>query len=166
MGMFEMSPEQVTEWTQKYQQLAGEHVDEEVVAAAPFRRGGAAATMAASTAQLGALVYAGTKLFSKKKSGGMPERVFLVVTPTKLHAFKFSFGGRGKIKIKNEVAVWERSGLRFGTESKMNNTMLTISSPAEGETVVLTGSGVVDDPISGEVMRILQEGDGASAPPA
>jgi hypothetical protein len=165
MGMFEMSPETVTEWTQKYAQLAGEHVDEEVIAAAPFRRGGAAATMAVSKAQLGAVVYAGTKLFQKKKSGGMPERVFLVVTPTKLHAFKWRMRGRS-YKLMAALAVWDRGGLRFNTERKSKNTMLTIESPAEGEKVILTGAGVVDDPISGEVMRVLQEGDGSTASPA
>jgi hypothetical protein len=168
MGMFDMtvSPEQAAEWSQKYADAASQHVDEEVVAAAPFRRGGAAASFAVSKAQLGGLVYAGTKLFQKKKSGGMPERVFLVVTPTKLRAFKFSLDRRGLPKIKDEVAVWDRAGLRFSTDRSMKNTLFTIESPAEGEKVVLTGAGVVDDPMSDNVMQTLQEGNGGAAPSA
>ncbi len=73
MGMFEMTPDQVVEWRQKYRDLVAPHVNgEEVLSAAGFRSGGAAATTVASKAQLGGLVYAGIKLFNKKKAGGLP----------------------------------------------------------------------------------------------
>ena len=82
MAMFEMTPEQAAEWGQKLRELAAPHVNgEEVVAAAAFRRGGAAASMIASKAQLGGVVYAGIKMFNKKKAGGLPERVLLVAHP-------------------------------------------------------------------------------------
>ena len=59
MGMFEMNDEQVVEWRQKFRDLVAPHVHgEEVLSAAGFRRGGAAASMVASKAQLGGLVYA------------------------------------------------------------------------------------------------------------
>ncbi len=98
MSMFEMTPEQAVEWGQKLRDLAAPHVNgEEVVAAAAFRRGGATASMVASKAQLGGLVYAGVKMFNKKKAGGLPERVVLVATPDKLYAFK---GRDYKIKAR------------------------------------------------------------------
>lgn len=63
--------------------MAQDKVAEPVVATGPFRRGGAAASMAISHAGLGGIAYAANSLFNKKKAGGLPQRVFLVVTPTK-----------------------------------------------------------------------------------
>jgi hypothetical protein len=162
MGMFEMTPEQVVEWREKYRELARPHVDEEVIAAAGFRQGGAATRLAISKAQLGAIAYASSKLFSKKKAGGLPERVMLVVTPTKLHAFDYGFKGR-RHKIKEEVAVWDRAGLRISTEQKGGMTALTISSPGEGEKATLVGAGVKDDPLSQELIGVLQGAAPATA---
>jgi hypothetical protein len=156
MAMFEMSEEQAVEWRQKLRDLAAPHVHgEKVVAAGAFRRGGATASMVASKAQLGGIVYAGIKMLNKKKAGGLPEQVLLVTTPTKLYAFNFGFKGRD-YKIKDEAAVWERAGLKFSTEVKSGMTALTIESPGEGEKATLVGIGVKDDPISQEVMDILQ----------
>jgi hypothetical protein len=112
MGVFEMSDEQ-----------AGS-------GGVPARgRGGATASMVASKAQLGGLVYAGVKLLDKKKAGGLPERVMLVVTPTRLYALKFGFKGRD-YKIKEEAGVWERAGLKVSTERRPGMTALTIESPS------------------------------------
>jgi hypothetical protein len=158
MAMFEMSPDQVVEWRQKMREMVAAHVNgEEVLAAGAFRRGGAAASMVASKAQLGGLVYAGIKMFNKKKAGGLPERVMLAATPRRLYAFKLGFKGRD-YKIGDEVAVWERAGLNVSTERATGMTALTISSPAEGEKAILVGIGVKDDPISQEVIATLQGG--------
>jgi hypothetical protein len=156
MGMFEMTEDQVVEWRQKYRDLVAPHVNgEDVLASAAFRRGGASASMVASKAQLGGIVYAGIKLLNKKKAGGLPERVMLVVTPSKLYAFNFGFKGRN-YKIKEEVAVWDRPGLKISTERKSGMTALTIESPTEGEKATLVGVGVKDDPISQELIGVLQ----------
>jgi hypothetical protein len=156
MGMFDMSDEQAVEWGQKFRDLVAPHVHgEEVVAAAAFRRGGASASMVASKAQLGGLVYAGVKLLNKKKAGGLPERVMLVVTPAKLYALNVGFKGRD-YKIKDEAAVWERAGLKISSERRSGMTALTIESPSEGEKATLVGVGVKDDPISQELIAVLQ----------
>ncbi|MDX6582744.1 MAG: hypothetical protein QOI10_1928 [Solirubrobacterales bacterium] len=155
MGMFDIGEETEREYTEKFRALAQEKVGEPVIAVGPFRRGGAAAGMAISHAGLGGIVYAANSLFNKKKAGGLPQRVFLVVTPTKIHAFKWDIKGRN-YKLKDEAAVWERPGLRFSTASKMGLTMLTIEAPAEGEKVTLAPAGVKDDPWTQEVMRVLQ----------
>jgi hypothetical protein len=156
MGIFEMTDEQAVEWGQKFRDLVAPHVNgEEVVAAAAFRRGGASAGMVASKAQLGGLVYAGVKLLNKKKAGGLPERVMLVVTPAKLYALNFGFKGRD-YKIKDEAAVWERAGLKVSSERRSGMTALTIESPGEGEKATLVGVGVKDDPISQELIAVLQ----------
>jgi hypothetical protein len=156
MGMFEMTDAQAVEWRQKIRDLVAPHVNgEEVISAAAFRRGGASASMIASKAQLGGVVYAGIKLLNKKKAGGLPERVMLVVTPDKLYALNFGFKGRD-YKIKGEAAVWDRPGLKISTERKSGMTALTIESPTEGEKATLVGVGVKDDPISQELMGMLQ----------
>jgi hypothetical protein len=161
--MFEMTDEQAVEWGQKFRDLVAPHVNgEEVLAAAAFRRGGAAASMVASKAQLGGIVYAGIKMLNKKKAGGLPERVMLVVTPDKLYALNFGFKGRD-YKIKSEAGVWDRAGLKVSTDRKSGMTALTIESPAEGEKATLVGVGVKDDPISQELMGVLQGGAAAGS---
>ena len=73
--------------------------------------------------------------------------MFLVVTPSKVHAFKYKFRGR-RYTLQDEVAVWDRPGLKISTENKMGLTMLTIESPAEGEKATLAPGGIKDDPWS------------------
>ena len=104
---FQVDEDQADEWRQKFKELVQPHVDEEVVAAGPFRRGGAAGQYALSKAG-GGIPYAIGALFRKKQAGGLPQRVFLVVTPTKLHAFDFGLKGR-QYKIRDEAAVWDRA---------------------------------------------------------
>ena len=156
MGMFDISEDTEREYTRKFRAMAEERVAEPVLAVGLFRRGGAASSFAISKGQLGGLVYAANALRNKKKAGGLPQTAFLVVTPTRLHAFKYKQRGRN-YKLGDEVAVWDRPGLRISTEPKLGLTMLTIESPAEGEKVTLAPGGVKDDPWSREVTRVLQE---------
>jgi hypothetical protein len=154
MGMFEMSPEQVAEWRQKCLDLVAERVgDEEVIAAAGFRQGGASASYAASKAQMGGLVYAGIKMLRKKQAGGLPEKVMLAVTPNKIHAFKLRVGR--DYKLGDEVAVWERAGVKISAEQRGGMTAMTIESPAEGEKATLVGISVKDDPVSQDLIGVL-----------
>ena len=156
MGMFDISEETEREYTQKFLAIAQERVDEPVLAMGPFRRGGAASSFAISKGQLGGLVYAANALRNKQKADGLPQQAFLVVTPTKVHAFKYKLRGRS-YKLGEEVAVWDRPGLRVSTQQKLGLTMLTIESPAEGAKVTLAPGGVKDDPWTREVTRVLQE---------
>lgn len=157
MGMFDVSEKTAAEYTEKFRKMSEEKVGGPVVACAPFRRGGAASTFAISKGGLGGLVYAANSLRNKKKAGGLPQQVFLIVTPDKLHAFKFKFRGRNYV-LGDEVAVWDRPGLRIGTERQLGLTMLTIESPTEGEKATLAPGGVKDDPWSQEVIRVLDQG--------
>jgi hypothetical protein len=161
---FQIDEAKAAEWQQKFNDLAAERVDEEVIAAGPFRRGGAAGQLALSKAG-GGLPYAIGALARKKKAGGLPQRVFLVVTPTKLHAFKYAFKGRN-YKLKDEAAVWDRAGLQISTERKMNLTMLTIESPTEDEKATLAPGGVADDPFSAGVIAALGAGAAGGPTPA
>src|SRR3954453_13044251 len=156
MSRFEMSDEQAAEWRQQLRDLVADDVNGEAVRrAAAFRRGGATARMAAPKAQSGGLVYAGIKMLNKKKAGGLPERVVLAATAEKLYAFKLGFKGRS-YKNGGEVGVWDRAGLEVSTAPASGMTALTIESPAEGEKATLVGIGVKDDPVSQELMGVLQ----------
>jgi hypothetical protein len=156
MGMFEISEETEREYTERFRAMAQEKVDEPVIAVGPFRRGGAASNFAISKSGIGGLFYAANSLRNKKKAGGLPQTAFLVVTPNKVHAFKYKMRGRG-YTLQDEVAVWDRPGLKISTESKLGLTMLTIESPTEGEKVTLAPGGVKDDPWTREVTRVLQD---------
>lgn len=162
MGMFDISADTEAEYREKFRQMAQEKVGEPVIAVAPFRRGGAASNFAISKSQIGGLFYAANSLRNKKKAGGLPNQVFLVVTPTKLHAFKYKFRGRN-YSLQDEVGLWDRAGLQVSTQPQMGLTMLTIEAPAEGAKATLAPGGVKDDPWSQEVIRVLTEG-GPEAP--
>jgi hypothetical protein len=163
MGMFDMKDEHVAEWRQKCRELVADRVNgEEVVAAAGFRQSGASASYAASKAQMGGLVYAGIKMLRKKKAGGLPDKVVLAATPERLYAFKLGFRGRD-YKLGDEVGVWERAGLKVSADRGGSMTALTIESPAEGEKATLVGIGVKDDPVSQEMIDVLQGAAPASA---
>jgi hypothetical protein len=153
--MFEMSEKDVADWRQKCRDLVTGRVNgEEVLAAAGFRQGGATANYVASKAQMGGLVYAGIKMLRKKKAGGLPDKVMLAVTPSKLYAFKLSVGR--DYKLGDEVAIWERPALQIGTDRSGSMTALTIESAAEGEKATLVGISVKDDPVSQELIGVLQ----------
>jgi hypothetical protein len=161
--MFEMSEDYVAEWRQKCRDLAAPKVNgEEVLAAAGFRQGGASANYVASKAQLGGLVYAGIKMLRKKQAGGLPDKVILAVTPNRIHAFKLKVRGRN-FEIGDEVAVWERPAAKISAGSGGGMTTLTIESPTEGEQATLVGIGVRDDPVSLELIDVLQGAAPASA---
>jgi hypothetical protein len=157
--MFDMSDSQVEEWRQKCLALVEGHTGgEELVSAAAFRRGGAAASYMASKAG-GGIAYAAVRLMGKKKAGGLPDKVMLAVTPERLYAFKLKVGR--EYKLGDEVAAWDRGALRVSTDSSGGMTALTIESPAEGEKVTLVGISVKDDPVSQSLMEVLRE----TAPP-
>jgi len=163
MAIFEMKPEQVAKWKNDLWEEAEPHVaGKELVAVAPFRRGGGTASYAASKAG-GGLPYLIVNLFRKKQAGGLPDRVMLAVTPTKLHAFKWKPKGRNMV-IGDEVAVWERAALEISTGSGAGMTKLTISSPGEGEKATLVGASVQDDPVSQELIEVLKSGSTTPVP--
>jgi len=162
MGMFDMtmSEEQLATFRTQLADAVKDRVNgEQLVAAGAFRRGGAAASMAASKLG-GGLVYGALALGKKKKAGGLPQQVLVAVTPDNVYAFKCKIGRKG-YTAGDEVAVWQRNGLRFATEKKLGLTNLTIESPAEGEKATIVPIGVQDDPVTLEVINLLA-GDGST----
>jgi len=156
MGMFDltMKDEYVDEYREMVKGMAASKVSEPIVAAALFRRGGGAAKMGISKARLGGIAYAGAALMAKKQAGGLPDKALLVATETKIHAYKTKPKGR-TWKVEDEVAVWDRAGLKVSGRPSMGVTMLEIESPAEGEKVSLAPIGVKDDPVSLEFIQAV-----------
>jgi hypothetical protein len=157
MGMFDMTMSE--EQTQQFRTMLTDAVrdrtgGEELIAAGAMRRGGASGSFVASKAG-GGLAYAAVSLARKKKAGGLPQQVLLALTPDNLYVFKLKLRGRSYL-AKDEVAVWQRAGLRISTSQKMGLTNLTIESPAEGEKVTLVPIGVKDDEVNLELIRMLE----------
>src|SRR4051812_22161145 len=104
MAMFQVSEEQLAEYRTKLVEEVTPHCGgEPVEAVGLFRRGGSSASFAASKMG-GGLIYAGVSLARKKRSGGMPDKAILAVTPTKLYAFTWKMKGRN-YRVKDEVGV-------------------------------------------------------------
>ena len=62
---------------------------------------------------------------------------------------------RNGVEIKEEVAVWDRSGLTASTERLKTTTRLTLALP-EGETIVCDAEGLGDNPWADDVIRALR----------
>jgi len=154
MGRFDITPEVAEEWREKYRASVEPHVDGEVLAVGAFRPTGAGTKMAISKAQVGALAYGAAHLMGKKKAGGLPGQFLLAVTPDKLYAFKYKPGRHG-VKIKEESAVWDRAGLKVGTDDRQTTTRVTLEL-ADGRKVVCDQEGLGDNPWADDVIRELQ----------
>jgi hypothetical protein len=115
MGRFDISPEVADGFRAKFRDSVQRHVDEEVLVVGTFRTTGAGTRYAISKSQAGALAYGASSLFGRKRAGGLPGQFLLAVTPTTLHAFKYKMKRRG-VEVKDEVGVWNRSGLEVTTE--------------------------------------------------
>ena len=105
----------------------------------------------------GGLVYASGGAGRKKKAGGFPQQVLIAVTPDRLYAFESKVKGGSRLRRqKDEVAVWERAGLRVSSTQKIGLTNVTIESPAEGEMATLVPIGVKDDAVNVELIGALE----------
>jgi hypothetical protein len=90
----------------------------------------------------------------KKRAGGLPGQFLLAVTPDKLYAFKYKPGRTG-VKIKEEAACWDRTGLKAGADRRQTTTRVTLEWP-DGEKIVCDQEGLGDNPWADDVIRELQ----------
>lgn len=166
MGMFDMkmSDDYVHTFRTMLTDAVRDRVNgEQLLAAGAMRRGGASGQFAASKAG-GGIAYAAVALARKKKAGGLPQQVLLALTPERLYVFKLKLKGGGKsYEAKEEVARWERAGLRISTQVKMGLTNLIIESPGEDEKATLVPIGVKDDPVNLELISMLESAHSVAA---
>lgn len=154
MGRFDISPEVAEEYRGKFREAVQPMLDEEVLAVGTFRTTGSGTKYAISKTQAGALAYGAAHLMGKAKAGGLPGQFLLVVTPKGLHAFKYKMKRKGP-EAKEEVAAWDRSGLKAVTERMQTTTRVTLEWP-DGEQIVCDQDGMGDNPWADDVVRELQ----------
>jgi hypothetical protein len=120
-------------YAQAYKEAAQEKVtDEEVLGAWLFYRTGGFASMPFS--YISPIVGVIIRTIGKKRAGGFPNMFLIVVTPTKVRAFKAK-SRRNGVKLGDELAVWDRMGLKVSVREAAINTEVIFESPAEGEKV-------------------------------
>jgi hypothetical protein len=130
---FSLSPEQQKQYVETNQPRVQEKMDEPVLAWSLFHRTGSYGAMAAShVLPIAATVI---NLIGKKRAGGLPPRLLLAVTPTKVRAYKFG-QRRSGLRVGDELAVWDRADLRVTASEAALTMRVTLESAGEAERVV------------------------------
>ena len=152
-----MDAKKRAEWERKYRDALQPLVDEPVLAGGVFyRTGGWSAVAMGPFSGLAAVISRG---IGKRRAGGLPNQFLLAVTPTRVHAFKCSLA-YGDVEARDELAVWERSGLTVTAEETSVNTKVVLERSSGGERVVCsTGK----DELSQSVVYAMQEPVGVAA---
>ena len=162
MGRFDISPEVAEEFRTKFREAVMPHVDEEILAVGTFRTTGSGTKFAVSKLQAGAAVYGAVSKLGRARAGGLPNTFLLVVTPTKVRAFKYKLKGRG-VEAKQEVAAWDRAGLTVKTDPMQTTTRVTLEWPESGDKLVCDQDGMGDNPWAEDVIRVLETGPQVTA---
>ena len=162
MGRFDISPEVAEEFRTKFREAVMPHVDEEILAVGTFRTTGSGTKFAVSKLQAGAAVYGAVSKLGRARAGGLPNTFLLVVTPTKVRAFKYKLKGRG-VDAKQEVASWDRAGLTVKTDPMQTTTRVTLEWPESGDKLVCDKDGMGDNPWADDVVRVLEAGPQVTA---
>ena len=109
-----------------YSERAREKVpDEDVLGAWLFYRTGGYASMPFS--HISPIVGTVIRTVGKKRAAGFPNTFMLVVTPTKVRAYKAKLR-RGDAKLGDELAVWDRAALQVSVRDAALNTEVVIES--------------------------------------
>jgi hypothetical protein len=138
-----MTPQQQRDDLASTQAVVQAKVDEPVLAWSILFRAGSYGAMGAG--YLSPIVATVIKLIAKKRAAGLPTCFLLVVTPTKVRAFKFS-QKRAGLRLGDEVAVWDRAHLFVSSKETALTMRVTLASAADGEQVVCdTGKGEFTD---------------------
>ena len=153
MGRFDISPEVEAEYRRKFQEAVQPSLDEDVLAVGTFRQTGSGTKYGISKLQVGALAYGAAALRGKQKAGGLPGSFLLAVTPKGLHAFKYKMKRNG-VEAKEEVAAWDRAGLKVSTKPMKMTTRVTLET-SEGDTIVCDQDGMGHNPWADDVVREL-----------
>jgi hypothetical protein len=148
----------MAEWEQMYKDVVKERLGEEPLAAGTFQRAGQYFLAIPLIGQLGALLYLAYQMFNKKRAAGLPMNFILAVTPTQVHAYKYRAGGYGKVNLKHEVAVWNRSDIRIA--DRVDGAMaskITFETQENGETqkIVCNAPMLSRNPMSAKVLELI-----------
>ncbi len=128
----QVNQQQVDEWVAKCRVALEPKLDEPVMNAALFGQTGFTTQKAAGRGGLITYLLAG--LLNKKRAGGLPDQFVLVTTPSKLRAFGMAGKRSADVDPDNELAVWDRAGLRVAAAPRGMFTKVTLDS-ADGDHV-------------------------------
>jgi hypothetical protein len=136
----------------KYIESLQPHVPEPVIGVGVFNRPGAIGRMGVAKVSPLASLLMGKS--AKKKSGGLSTNVAVAITATKAHVFDMKPKGTD-MKVGDELAVWDRRGLKVRTEEKMTAARLFVDLPDGSTTELewLKGGGGFNEP----AVRLLSE---------
>ena len=93
-------------------------------------------------------------MVGKKKAGGLPGQFLLVVTPTKLHAFKYK-AKRNGIEAEGRGCGLGPLGLKVATEPMKMTTRVTLEWPGDDGKLVCDQDGMGDNPWADDVVEAL-----------
>jgi hypothetical protein len=110
------------------------HVEGEARAVGMFSRPGSMG--AALMSQGSALASTIARLSGKKKSGGLPMNVIVAATNDSVYVFDYKPKGTG-IKIKDTVAVWDRSAVRVTATEEGTLADRLVIELGDGEAIQL-----------------------------
>lgn len=112
MPSFTPNEADIAEYRQKLTAAVQEKLPgEEILAVGIFQRAGQTFFLIPIIGQIGAVFYMLYQAVQKKRASGLPAHFVVAATPAKVHAFKYRPGGYGDVKLKHEVAVWNRGDI-------------------------------------------------------
>ena len=142
----------MAKWKKTYLDEVQPHVDEPIEVIGALSRAGGMTRLGVGKISPLASIAMGSK--AKKASGNLPNNVVAAVTATKVHLFDYA-QKRSSIKVKSEVATWDRCSVRITTEDKATAVRVNVEFP-EGEAIQLEavkGMGFND-----ELIGLLKQG--------
>ena len=160
---FELDAAKVAEYEKKYKDAVQPSLSEDVQAVGAFQRTGQYLLTIPVVGQIGLVFYLLYQSVNKKRAASLPMHFLIAVTPRKVHAFKYRPGGYGKLKLKHEVAVWDRADIAVANtiDGSISSTVtFHVSEGGERQKITCNTSKLSMNPWSARVLELL--GAGAS----
>lgn len=158
---FELDEAKIAEYEKKYKDAVQPSLSEDVQAVGAFQRTGQYLLTIPIVGQIGLVFYLLYQSFNKQRAGSLPMNFLLAVTPRKVHAFKYRQGGYGKIKLKHEVAVWDRAAIAVAStvDGAISSTVtFHVSEGGEPQKIVCNTGKLSMNPWSASVLELLRGG--------
>jgi hypothetical protein len=165
----QMDAERQAKWEEKYREAVRPHVTDEPLAVGVFQRTGQWFLAIPLVGQImGLVLFLFYQAFHRSRAAGLPSTFLLAVTPTTVHAFKYS-AAYGRVKVKKEVATFARDSIRVsGAGGGTLSSKVTFEVADDGETTRITCSIPMpsQNPFSTRVVEVLSGAAAAPGPSA
>jgi hypothetical protein len=164
---FELDAAKVAAYEQKYKEAVQPSLSEEVRAVGAFQRTGQYLLTIPLIGQIGLVFYLFFQSFNKRRSASLPMNFLIAVTDTKVHAFKYRPRGYGKLRLKHEVAVWDRADVAASAVDGAISSTVTFDVSEQGQPrrIVCNTGKLSTNPWSASVLELLNAGAAAGSAP-